>query len=157
MGVKKQKRKLRNFLLIPEFQLKYALYFILFSFFSASVFYFTFYIWSLHFVETILKTEVASPEISHVIDLFLKRLTEVNWLFIAYVLLSIIFSSITAIVVTHRVAGPMIAIKRVVAEFKNGNVNVRFSFRQRGDLKNIEDDLNDLLDLARKGANLNEK
>jgi signal transduction histidine kinase len=55
-----------------------------------------------------------------------------------------VFAIITGIVVTHRLFGPLVAIKRHVAHLREGQYSSRLNLRSTDDLGELKDSLNDL-------------
>jgi len=61
----------------------------------------------------------------------------------------IIFSFIFALVVSHRIAGPVVAIRAYIAELKAGNYDYQRHLRPRDELKEIMEDLHELAPILR--------
>lgn len=51
---------------------------------------------------------------------------------------------------SHRLAGPIFRIRKVINEYHNGNPNLRIQLRPKDDFHELAKDVNELLDLAEK-------
>ncbi|MFH0855444.1 MAG: HAMP domain-containing protein [Candidatus Omnitrophota bacterium] len=63
-------------------------------------------------------------------------------------LIAVIASAIATIIITlltsHRIAGPLVRIKKDIAEIANGNFGVSFHIRQKDELQDLVDSLNQM-------------
>ncbi len=55
-----------------------------------------------------------------------------------------VFIAVASIFITHKVAGPVYALKRVMREIAGGNMRVRAKLRKGDDLKDMETALNEM-------------
>lgn len=65
------------------------------------------------------------------------------------ILMSAIFASailLLAVYTAHRIGGPLIALRRAMADVREGNLNRRLKFRKYDKMNDVEDDFNAMLD-----------
>ncbi len=147
----RNKRKLKNFFIKPKFQLKYTYYQVAagFSFFGTTVFLIN---RKLMEIDVVLQNNV-------VIDALIQRqlhnlytdITKITLIgFVSYVA----FTFVYAMVMTHRVSGPMIAIVAFIDELKKGNYGFKRKLRRADELVPISESLHELAQLLlRKSTN----
>ena len=134
-------RKISNFLLTPKFQLKLTYYYIgvggaIIIATGATVFY------KMTVIRDIMNTSIvtdfgAQSKISEQM-FFIAQISLVG--FVAFAIASFIF----ALLVSHRIAGPVVAITAVIDELKKGNYNYGRKLRPNDELTLIMDNLHEL-------------
>ncbi|MCH8256355.1 MAG: hypothetical protein IIA75_00370 [Proteobacteria bacterium] len=134
-------RKISNFLLTPKFQLKLTYYYIgvggaIIIATGATVFY------KMTVIRDIMNTSIvtdfgAQSKISEQM-FFIAQISLVG--FVAFAIASFIF----ALLVSHRIAGPVVAITAVINELKKGNYNYGRKLRPNDELTLIMDNLHEL-------------
>lgn len=140
-------RKVRNFLVRPQFQLKYMLYFWVsgLSIFGAYL--------AIIFVKLDeLKFNIAN---SAAVDFELQnKMNATIFDLIIFALVALLlFSVVTffySIIITHRVAGPMLAIKAYIDELAKGNYDYNRNLRQYDELHPIMDSVKSLAEQLKK-------
>lgn len=137
----RKQRKLRNLLVTPKFQLKLSLYYIASGLVIIGV--------MVAFIYNKLMTVRELMNSSPIMDFQVQ--TRVNELMFDIVQISllgfaafIIFSFVFALVVSHRIAGPVVAIRSYIAQLKAGNYEYKRHLRPYDELKEIMDDLHEL-------------
>ena len=134
-------RKISNFLLTPKFQLKLTYYYIgiggaIIIATGSTVFY------KMTVIRDIMNTSIvtdfgAQSKISEQM-FFIAQISLVG--FVAFAIASFIF----ALLVSHRIAGPVVAITAVIDELKKGNYNYGRKLRPNDELTLIMDNLHEL-------------
>ncbi|MCZ6504183.1 MAG: hypothetical protein O6945_16935 [Gammaproteobacteria bacterium] len=137
----KNDRKISNFLLTPRFQLKLTYYYIgvgvaIIMATGATVFY------KMAVIRDIMNTSVvtdfaAQSKISEQM-FFIAQTSLVG--FVAFAMASFIF----ALMISHRIAGPILAITAVIDELKKGNYSYGRKLRPYDELTLIMDNLHEL-------------
>ena len=134
-------RKISNFLLTPKFQLKLTYYYMgvggaIIIATGATIFY------KMTVIRDIMNTSIvtdfgAQSKISEQM-FFIAQISLVG--FVAFAIASFIF----ALLVSHRIAGPVVAITAVIDELKKGNYNYGRKLRPNDELTLIMDNLHEL-------------
>ena len=145
----KNDRKLSNFLLTPKFQLKLTYYYIgvgvlLIVGTAGSVFY------KMTLVRNIMNNSVATDFTAQSrISEHMFHIAQISLVgFVAFAIASFIF----ALMVSHRIAGPVVAITAYVEELRKGNFDYGRNLRPGDELTIIMDALHDLKEsLKNKG------
>ncbi len=70
-------------------------------------------------------------------------------LFLGFILL-LPFVLISAILISHRIAGPLVRIKRALAQMRDGDYNVSVILRKHDQLKDVADLINKLAEKLKK-------
>lgn len=140
-------RKLRNLLITPKFQMKYMFYFWVSGLSVLGLF--------LLFIYRKLTQIRYAVSNSGQVDFELQALVSSTIFEITiYALITLfVFSLVTffyVIIITHRVAGPMIAIQAFINELKKGNYDYRRNLRKYDELHPIMDSLKELADELKK-------
>ena len=123
------KRKLKNFLLTPRFQLKYAAVIVALTvtaMCSCSVFLVLLF-------QSVLRIQIDRYSIKHWVFAFVV-------LFIA----NVVANFIIAILLTHRIVGPLYACERFVRKLQEGNYKERISPRRLDEVGSLMAQLNEL-------------
>lgn len=140
-GLNSQRRKLKNFFVKPEFQLKYGYYMIAggFAFFGSTAVYVHL---KLAEIDVLLNQHpVLSPMGQSLISEIYSDITGATLVgFASYVIFSFIYS----LMLSHRVSGPMIAITEFIRQLKKGNYSYRRELRKGDELSPIMNGLQEL-------------
>jgi signal transduction histidine kinase len=137
----KPKRKLSNFLLTPKFQMKLTYYYIsvglsvIFATVSA-VFFKMMQIDDV--MNNSLPTDFTSQSQITEITFQIAQISMVG--FVAFAIASFVF----ALMVSHRIAGPIVAISATIDELKKGNYDYGRNLRPNDELTLIMDGLHEL-------------
>ena len=140
-------RRLKNFLIDPHYQLKYILYFtsLAVAIWGGAFAWLVFNVDS--FFTWLTKSESANPDLL----LQIHQLSDsIIWISLGTLFLFLILSSLLAILVTHRVAGPMVAINKVIEDMTDGNYNSTRPLRKYDELESIAENLKALQDKLKK-------
>lgn len=149
-----QKRKLKNLLVAPQFQLRLCLYYAV----SGVVFLGVVVAFALQRLITVQQLMNANPVLdfqvqTRVNDLMFQIVQFSLGGFVAY----IAFTSVFALVISHRIAGPVVAITAVIDAIKRGDYGYRRSLRPRDELQEVMTGLHELSDkLAQEQGGTNE-
>jgi len=143
--MKMHKRSLRNVFVKPKFQLKLTLFFMV----SGGLILGGVSLFVMHNLGTV-QNLMNNPQMdslvqSRINDLMFQCL-EISLLGFA---ISIIFSSVAALVIGHRIAGPQIAIEACIEQLKLGNYDYQRNLRARDELTGIMDALQGLMPVLR--------
>ena len=139
----KRRRKLKNLWINPKFQGKFTLYFIVSGLF---IFGFMFYI--IFDVLVTIREFMSQAQfndaklLSLITDSFQTVSVMTLLAFLAFACLAILYS----VTVTHRVAGPMVAINKFIDDLIAGNYERELILRKYDELTEIADKLNELKD-----------
>ena len=140
-------RKLSNFLLTPKFQLKLTLYFVVagVGIIAATITAVYLKIMQVRaLMNTALLTDFTTQSQINSLMFEVAGITLVG--FVLFAIASFIF----ALMVSHRIAGPMVAILAFINELKIGNYDYRRSLRPYDELTAIMDALHDLAPVLRE-------
>lgn len=140
------RRQLKNFIINPKFQLRLSFYFIVTSFFVIGVMVAIVY-GKLNDVRLIMANSEslgfsAQVQISNV----LYSITRITLIFL---ILTTCLSWVYAIVVSHRIAGPALAIRKFISQLKEGDYEGRRPLRPYDELRPIMEDLHELADILK--------
>jgi hypothetical protein len=140
-NVSRSDRKISNFLLTPKFQLKLTYYYIgagisIISATGATIFY------KMTVIRDIMNNSLvtdfgAQSRISEQM-FFIAQISLVG--FVAFAITSFIF----ALMISHRIAGPVLAITAYIGELKKGNYGYERNLRPSDELTLIMDELHAL-------------
>ncbi|XOV88036.1 MAG: hypothetical protein ACFHX7_24275 [Pseudomonadota bacterium] len=139
--MKSSKRKVKNLVVFPKFQLRLCSYFAISGLaFFAVVMGFAFV--KLAEVRNLMNN---NPEMDFQVQMQVNdAMFSVIQTTLAGFVLYIIFTSVFALIVSHRIAGPVVAIVAFIDELKRGNYEYRRKLRPRDELNEIMDGLNEL-------------
>lgn len=137
-----KQRSIKNAFLQPQFQLKLSLYYIvvggiLISAVGAIVFL------KLNQVRDLMNNSVSgmSFQVQNQVNDLMLQSVQISLLgFLAFILFSFGF----ALVTSHRIAGPQVAIRAVVEEMKQGNYEPKRNLRPRDELHDVMDAIKEL-------------
>jgi methyl-accepting chemotaxis protein len=146
------KRRLRNYLLVPRFQLKYTAMVVGVTVVVASVLGIQAYRYSTGQTQllTINKMEARGGAISEEFVKDLERYSQeadrkVAWGIAGGVLLLAIALGITGIMVTHRLVGPAYRLKMLLREVRDGHLKVEGRLRKHDELQDIFEVLQEMI------------
>jgi methyl-accepting chemotaxis protein len=142
------KRRIKNYLLSPELQMRYGLYFLLFGFISA--FFLQWFVYDK--VKSQLVAFYALPDSDKLILEWIDPSvvlvdSQAIIFFIAFPIVCFVF----AIFITHRIVGPVVALKRQIEKLQQGKFSSRVKLRKNDELFELAEALNELT------ANLQQK
>lgn len=139
----KKQRKISNLLVNPQFQMRYIFWITGTGFVLVSALNFVFY-------SFIKENYLSLVELSPMSDEVKKQLfTELNQLVIIIIIFSIlflIFASFVGLVFSHKAAGPIYHIQRVIKEISSGHLNARVHLRPQDEFQETAQDFNNLMD-----------
>jgi sensor histidine kinase YesM len=142
-------RKIKNYFIAPERQLRIAFLAVgigLIFFFG----FFGFQIWMFSAVISSLSPLI--PESSNVAPMIADSL---RWAWIVFIAGAVMFTFVVtsiALIVSHRIYGPVYAIRKHLAAITAGEFNHRTHLRKNDEFKDVAQDLNKLSEiLAAKG------
>lgn len=147
----KNRRRLKNFMVQPKFQLKFSSHFILSGLVFVGIVVLFIFNKLKGLQETIGTAEVITIETqSHINRVFVELMTTSLVAFAVFSLVSFVY----ALVISHRIAGPQVAIIRFIEQMKNGNYDKSsFKLRKHDELKLIMDQLHELADTLQGQTN----
>jgi methyl-accepting chemotaxis protein len=146
------KRRLRNYLLVPRFQLKYTAMVVGVTVVVASVLGIQAYRYSTGQTQllTINKVEAKGDTITQQFVKDLEQYSQeadrkVAWSIAGGVLLLAIALGITGIMVTHRLVGPAYRLKVLLREVRDGHLKVEGRLRKHDELQDIFEVLQEMI------------
>lgn len=141
MGRHEHKRKVRNYLVNPRFQFKFTVYFIVSGVAVVGILVALIYN-KLKMAQDMLASPQASPlALQAQLNTVMFDITTIT--IVTFVLFTLV-SFIYAIIISHRIAGPVVAICKYIDDIKAGDYDTDRTLRQYDELKPIMDKLNDL-------------
>jgi hypothetical protein len=138
---KSSPRRMRNYLLDPRFQLKYSAYFLGFGLGAAISSQWLL----LDFVRDVLvrlRSEI--PANLEIMSWFDPSISSLSAKFSAFVVIFSLACFAFGVFVTHRIVGPVVAIRRHIHALGDGNYLVTTRLRRKDYLAHIAQDLNEL-------------
>ncbi len=141
-------RKLSNFMLTPRFQLKLTYYYLGIGLVIIASTVATVFI-KMRTVRDVMNNSVATDfSVQSRISDHMFEIAQISMLgFAAFAIASLIF----ALMVSHRIAGPIVAITTFIGELKKGNYDYPRSLRPGDELTLIMDALHELRDSLKNG------
>ena len=143
----KNDRKLKNLLIAPRFQLKLSLYYICSGLVIIAAMMGLIY-QRLLIVQDIMN-DASEMEFS-----MIARMNEIMFEIVQISLggfaAFVIFSFVFALVISHRIAGPVVAIKAFIDELKKGNYDYPRRLRPRDELVDVMDALHELAPILKE-------
>lgn len=147
----KSKRKLRNYLLEPEIQLKRAYYFLAFFFCMLGGMFF----WA--WIQVVIAVEFLDAKAWLVAVRLTDLLEAISPLTLfLYLATGIVFSVLFGVYSSHRVIGPSVAIKHHLNRLKAGDFSKRLHIRKGDELVTVAREINELTDELRKKSDSSE-
>lgn len=149
----KQQRKLKNLLVTPRFQLKLCGYF----FASGMIFFVAVLGVAYQKLMEVRSLMNDNPVMNFMVQTRVNDLMfeTVQFALVGFVLY-IVFTSVFALVMSHRIAGPVIAITAFIDQLREGNFDYKRSLRPRDELKEIMEALQHLAPALKERLNRNE-
>ncbi len=143
----KNRRKLRNFLINPRYQLKYislltATGFVLTIFNCAIFYYFIRENYSI-LVELVPMQEQVRNQLYSELYQIIVYLTIGSVIFLALI-------ALVGLVISHRTAGPLYHFKRVFNEIKGGKTQARVMLRPTDDFQDVAQAFNEMMNSIEK-------
>lgn len=144
-----ERRKAKNFLQKPQFQLKYTNWYITGAFIIMATTV-TMIHYRLKQIDGLLNAEETMGMGGHVpiYDAF----TDITTFALAGFVIFVIYACSLAIVINHRIAGPSIALVACIEQMRNGNYDYNRDLRKNDELQHIHDALRDLNSSLRRHA-----
>lgn len=137
----RKQRQLRNLLVTPKFQLKLSLYYIASGLVIIGVMVAFIYDKLMTVRDLMNNSPIMNFQVQTRVNELMFDIVQISLLgFAAF----IIFSFVFALVVSHRIAGPVVAIRAYIAQLKSGNYEYKRNLRPYDELKEIMDDLHEL-------------
>ncbi|MBF0297512.1 MAG: HAMP domain-containing protein [Oligoflexia bacterium] len=144
---KPYKRYLKNLIINPKFQFKYLLWVNLGGIILTILYTIVFYVYIREnyqlLVEMVDMTDAAR-------NLLYSELNKIIFYLIACAFFFLIVITIWGVFISHKVAGPLYKLKKVINEIKNGDVNQRVYFRENDEFKDVATAFNEMLDYLQK-------
>lgn len=140
MAHHRHKRKLSNYLLKPGFQLRYGLYLFIFGFAGTTLIQYLSYL-SLRRAIIDFHTKNEKADLMSWMD---PSVLEIGYDYYIFIGLFALGCAVFGIWMTHRVVGPEVAIKRFVGEMRRGKFGHKLTLREKDQLFEIAQELNDL-------------
>lgn len=141
----KFKRRLRNYLIEPEIQLRRAYYFVAFFFCMLGGIVFWVYF------QLVIAVEFLSTEHGLVAVRIADLMRSLSWFTIgAYIVTGVVASIIFGIYSSHRVIGPSVAIRHHIERLKQGNFSQPLRIRSGDELVTVARLLNELTEVMRQ-------
>jgi nitrogen fixation/metabolism regulation signal transduction histidine kinase len=151
MTEKKYQRSKKNLLIIPSFQGRMLLLIVLVGF-ACSIFNgYLYYDYVDDSYRFILKYSSLSQELidQRHRDLFIFGMALGG----ASLLITLIIAT-WALVITHRAAGAVYHVRRVIEEIRSGNLTERVHLREKDEFKDLADSFNQMMDELQKTKSL---
>jgi hypothetical protein len=137
----RKKRNIRNILLRPGFQLKYSFYFVGMTLFLMGGVFLLFLLSLADMLSTLAVVYRIEPEVIGAIQDSLRTAT------ITTVIVGALFGVVSVslgIILTHRLVGPMVPIRRLIQQLLDGQYGAQANLRSKDDFQDIMGDLNRL-------------
>ena len=144
--MKKNERRISNFLVTPKFQLKLSYYYmavgVAIIVVTGNVVYY-----KMMIVQDIMNNSLVTDfSAQSRITEHMVQIGQVSWVgFVAFAIASFTF----ALLVSHRIAGPALAITHYINELKKGNFEYGRRLRPNDELTVIMDNLHELNDVLK--------
>lgn len=147
MTARHQQRKTVNLLLEPRVQLKLPFYFLLITVAFAGTM-----AWTISSAYRELFSAVASEQPAFVVAIIRDQTHDLVQVSIRLVIGYLLLVLSVAVVQSHRLVGPSVALRRQVEALKNGDYSARVALRQKDAFGPLADDLNELAALLEESA-----
>jgi nitrogen fixation/metabolism regulation signal transduction histidine kinase len=133
-------RKFKNYLINPKQQLRYSLYFIASGFALTGIMITLIFLKLRKVSDTIAKSGALDLASQAKLNELIFDVTWISLLAFGVFCLIIVAYSI---IITHRIAGPQVAILAYISELRNGNLDAKRTLRKYDELHPIMDALQD--------------
>ena len=137
----RHQRSMKNILLRPEFQLKYSFYFVGMTLVMMGSVFLLFLLSLEDMISTLAVVYRIEPDVIGAIQNSLKTATFTT---ITVAILFGIISVSLGIILTHRLIGPMIPIRRLIRQLNDGEYGVQGRLRTKDDYQEVMNELNQL-------------
>lgn len=141
------RRSVKNVLVSPKQQLRYSFVLVIGSCISLTLFV---GVLIFQINQTITTLGIAYRLDPEVIDAIQKSLNSALWMAMVLAGLTIISSLALSIRLSHKIYGPVVAIKRYLETLMGGDYKARLTLRQGDDLLDLRDALNQLAETLEK-------
>lgn len=141
------RRSFRNVLISPRQQLRYSFLLVIGSCLTLGIFVGVL-IWQ--FNQTIFALSQAYTIDAEILEAIQKSLSSALKMGVVLSAIGIGSGVFLSIRLTHKLYGPMVAIRRFLTELGNGNYKARLTLRQGDDLLDLRDALNQLAESLEK-------
>ncbi len=141
------RRRLRNFMIRPGVQIRHLVYVLS----VGLVFMLVMFSFMLMTLTSMFNQAAQIANIEYDIQLAIQNAIISAWIvFTLSCLAFAVLSAAIGILLTHRVFGPIVPIRRHLAALKEGNYKVVTQLRQQDELKDVADDLNQVSAMLEK-------
>lgn len=143
----KEQRSKKSILIDRDFQGRIVFFIVLAGFVCIAINAYLYYSYVVDSYDFILKHSSLPQEI---ID---ERYRELYSLWVSLSLLDLLIILVIAtwaLVITHRAAGPVYHIKRVIAEIRSGNTKARVHLREKDEFQDLAKSFNEMMDELQK-------
>lgn len=140
LGTRNQ-RSMKNILLRPEFQLKYSFYFVGMTLVMMGLVFLLFLLSLEDMISTLAVVYRIEPDVIGAIQTSLRTATFTT---ITVAVLFGIISVSLGIILTHRLVGPMVPIRRLIRQLNDGEYGVQGRLRTKDDYQEVMNELNQL-------------
>lgn len=137
----RNQRSMKNILLRPEFQLKYSFYFVGMTLVMMGSVFLLFLLSLEDMISTLAVVYRIEPDVIGAIQQSLKTATFTT---ITVAVLFGIISVSLGIILTHRLVGPMVPIRRLIRQLNSGEYGVQGRLRTKDDYQEVMNELNQL-------------
>jgi nitrogen fixation/metabolism regulation signal transduction histidine kinase len=139
----KQKRKITNLWLIPEFQSKFVATILISSILIIASYILFFFLYVRPRFEQLIQFAQVSSEISSAMRLEMNAIFQ--WL-VALSLVILMAMLWVAMILSHRAAGPMFRFKKVFEQIRSGDHTARIHLRPKDDFQDVAHEFNTMMD-----------
>ncbi len=137
----RNQRSMKNILLRPDFQLKYSFYFVGMTLVMMGAVFLLFLLSLEDMISTLAIVYRIEPEVIGAIQQSLKTATFTT---ITVAVLFGVISVSLGIILTHRLVGPMVPIRRLIRQLNDGEYGVQGRLRTKDDYQEVMNELNQL-------------
>ena len=137
--VKKPRRKLRNFLLMPQMQMRLGFYTLVLATFFFTALVGIVYLKMNEILSLVVQLTDAENEVQEVLFSYVQSM---SWWIIFSVCLYVVVSLFVTIWYTHKLVGPSYAFRRHVKALIGGDMSARTKLRNGDAFGELADDLN---------------
>lgn len=143
----KNRRSVKNVLVSPKQQLRYSFVLVIGSCLTLALFIGAL-IYQIN--QTITTLGIAYRLDAEVVDAIQKSLNSALWMAMILAALTILSSLVLSVRLSHKIYGPVVAIKRYLTTLGGGDYKARLTLRQGDDLLDLRDALNQLAESLEK-------
>ena len=139
----KKQRKIKNFLINPQFQLRYILFTSLWGLILVALNAIVFYTFISENYEVFIELNDITDDAKQVLY---QELYRIIYILIGISSLFLIIVALFGIVLSHRIAGPMYKFKKTFNEIAKGNLDLRIHLRPKDSFKEVAKEFNNMMD-----------